>query len=78
MNISLSEAGLNKRCVIEEIDAPMDEKLRLYDFGFMPESCVVPMYVSFLKGTRAYMVKDTLIALRRECSDKISVRICDE
>ncbi|MBR5467773.1 MAG: ferrous iron transport protein A [Firmicutes bacterium] len=78
MNISLSEAGLNERCIIEKIDAPIEEKLRLYDFGFMPERFVMPMYASFLKGIRAYMIKGTLIALRQECSDKISVRLCDE
>ena len=78
MNVSLSEAVLDKKCIIEKIDAPKEEKLRLYDLGFLPERYIVPMYTSFLKNTRAYMVKGSLIALRRECSDNISVRLCDE
>ena len=74
----LGEVKLNKKCIVEKIDAPKEEKLRLYDLGFLPERCVMPMYVSFLDSTRAYMVKDTLIALRKDCSNCITVRLYDE
>jgi len=78
VNMLLSDAQLNKKCIIEKIDAPKEEKIRLYDLGFLPESSVMPMYVSFLDSTRAYMVKGALIALRKDCSDTIKVRLCDE
>ena len=38
MNMSLSEAVLDKKCIIEKIDAPKEEKLRLYDAEANKES----------------------------------------
>lgn len=72
-SIKLSDVGINQKCIIKEVNTNQEEKLRLYDLGFMPNSQIVPMYVSFLNSTKAYFVKGSLIALRKEYSDCINV-----
>ena len=70
---SLNTADINERCIIKYIECAEKEKLRLYDLGFVPFSSVVPLYTSFLSGTRAYLVKGSIIALRREYGEAIKI-----
>ena len=60
------------------IDMDFESRIRLYDLGFVPESVIVPKYTSFLDSTKAYYVKGTLIALRKETGSKIKVNLLKE
>ncbi len=48
---------------------------RLFDLGFIPGTIIQVVFESPLGDPVAYLVKDTLIALRREESEKIEVEL---
>lgn len=76
--ISLEDVPLNCKCRVNFIDMDFESRIRLYDLGFVPESVIVPKYTSFLDSTKAYYVKGTLIALRKETGSKIKVNLLKE
>ncbi len=50
-------------------------KRRLFDLGFVPGGKVSCMFESPLGDPTAYLVRGTLIALRKEHSEKILVEV---
>ena len=71
----LSDAPLNAACVITDVSCPLKERRRLLDLGFFEGEKVLPLYESPLGGTKAYLIKDALIALRPEDAAKITVKL---
>lgn len=58
----ITEIALHTPCTIVSVHG--SGRLRFFDLGFFVGSQVIPMYECTGGGTRVYMVKDTLIALR--------------
>lgn len=69
----LSDLKINDIAFIKKIDLNNSELRRLYDLGFVSGSKVKLILVSPSKLIKAYLIKDTVIALRDSTSSKIEV-----
>ena len=69
----LSDLKINDIAFIKKIDLNNSELRRLYDLGFINGSLIKNILVSPSKLIKAYLIKDTVIALRDSTSSKIEV-----
>lgn len=69
----LSDLKINDIAFIKKINLNDSELRRLYDLGFVRCSLIKPILVSPSKLIKAYLIKDTVIALRDSTSSKIEV-----
>ncbi len=73
--ISLCDLVEGKEAVIESTDNPQPMKRRLIELGFAPGSVVKCVGKSPLGDPTAYLVKNTVIAIRKNDSKYIGCRI---
>lgn len=73
-NFKLAEMPLRKKCIVKCIQGGTLDKRRLYDLGFFEGSSIEPLYESHGGGTVAYLVKGTIIALRKEDAENIIIQ----
>ena len=66
-----------ERAVVESSCNEPVMKRRLFDLGFAPGSSVQCVGVAAFGDPKAYLVKNTVIALRCEDSEKICVKCID-
>lgn len=69
----LSDLKINDKAVIKSVNASNRVLRRLYDLGFVKDSVVIPILVSPSKLIKAYLIKDSIIALRNSDASKIEV-----
>ena len=69
----LSRLPLGKSARILSLSAAEPLKGRLLDLGFVPGSEVRPLYTAPAGGPRAYLVCDTVIALRQRDAATVAV-----
>ena len=69
----LSDLKINDIAFIKKINLNDSELRRLYDLGFINGSLIKNILVSPSKLIKAYLIKDTVIALRDSTSSKIEV-----
>lgn len=69
----LSDLKINDIAFIKKINMNDSELRRLYDLGFINGSLIKNILVSPSKLIKAYLIKDTVIALRDSTSSKIEV-----
>ena len=69
----LSDLKINDKAIIKRIDLNNSELRRIYDLGFVVNSTVIPILVSPSKLITAYLIKDTVIALRDSTASNIEV-----
>ncbi len=74
MNIcNLSDLKINKTAKILDLYCSSNIKRRLFDLGIIKDSLITPIFKSPFNDPTAYLVKGTVIALRKEDSSKILV-----
>ena len=73
--ISLSNLKLNSTGVIKEINCKSNIKRRLLDLGLIPNTEITPIMESVSGDPMAYEVRNIILAIRKEDSDKILVEI---
>lgn len=74
MNICiLSDLKINKTAKILDLYCSSNIKRRLFDLGIIKDSLITPIFKSPFNDPTAYLVKGTVIALRKEDSSKILV-----
>ncbi len=71
----LSELKKGEKAIIRELNLNGLTRRRLFDLGFIPGTDVMVVFESPLGDPVAYAVRGTLIALRREESEKIIVEL---
>ena len=71
--IPLSRLPLGKTAPVRSLSAGEPLKGRLLDLGFVPDSPVTPLYAAPLGDPRAYLVCDTVIALRQKDAATVAV-----
>ena len=64
--IPLSRLPLGRSARILSLSAAEPLNSRLLDLGFVPGGTVCPLYAAPLKDPRAYLVCETVIALRQK------------
>ena len=69
----LSDLKINDIGIIKKINSFDSEVRRLYDLGFVVGSQVSPILISPSKLIKAYLIKDSIIALRDSDAFKIEV-----
>lgn len=78
MNIeinNLSELPLNKDGIIKNIKCQGNIKRRLLDLGLVNGTNIKPVLISPSKDPRAFEVRGTIIAIRKEDAENIEVYI---
>lgn len=75
---TLNELKPGQKCVVEKVDTSSDIKRRLMDLGVVKNAEIECALISPVGDPKAFYIKGALIALRKEDSSKINVRICDK
>lgn len=72
--ITLDKININEKYLI--VDVLLDEHLkkRMYDLGIIENSVIESLYKSPFSDPVAYLVKETIIAIRNNDAKKIIVR----
>lgn len=70
---TLNELEIKREGIICAVDNPGSIKRRLLDLGIIKGASICPMLENPTKDMRAYMIKGTLIALRKEESSLIQI-----
>lgn len=71
--INLNQLPLNKSGIIKESKCDGSIKRRLLDLGLVKGTSIVPILVSPSKDPRAFLVRGSIIAIRREDAEKIKI-----
>lgn len=71
--ISLSQLPLNKNGIIKEVKCEGNIKRRLLDLGLVKGTNIMPVLVSPSKDPRAFVIRGSIIAIRKEDAEKIEV-----
>ena len=71
---TLDTLPLNTKGFIENLNCTENIKRRLLDLGLIEGSTITPILISPSKDPRAFSIRGTLIALRKEDANLINVR----
>ena len=75
MDYTLSNLKKGDICEVKRIETKSQIKQRLYDIGMIPGVKVKCLQKSMLGDPTAFLIKDTVFALRNQISSKIFVTI---
>lgn len=75
MTKKLSELRKGEKAMIVSVNLDGLTRRRFYDLGFIPGTKVQVVFESPLGDPVAYLVRDTLIALRKNESENIEVEL---
>ncbi len=76
--LSLDELKINQRAIIKNIECDKTVKIRLLDMGFQNGEEIVHVLNSPSKLIKAYLIKNTLIAIRNSDVKNILVEVIDD
>lgn len=71
---NLSQLPLNENGIIQELKCEGNIRRRLLDMGLVKGTKIIPVLVSPSKDPRAFEVRGTIIAIRKE--DAKNIKIC--
>lgn len=71
--IDLNELPLNTKGYIERVECEEDIKRRLLDLGLVKGAEIKPVLVSVSKDPRAFEIRGSLIAIRKENAKEICI-----
>ena len=72
---NLSQLPLNKNGRIDKIECGEGIKRRLLDMGLVKGTNIVPILVSPSGDPRAFLVRGTIIAIRKEDTKNIKIKM---
>ena len=72
-NITLNELPLNTKGYIYKLNCNGNIRRRLLDLGFVEGACITPILTSPFHNPRAFYIRGTLIAIRNEDANFITV-----
>lgn len=71
---TLDNVQLKKRCTVAYIDKNNNTNInRMYDLGIIKDTQIIPLHKSMFGDTVAYLIKGSVIALRKSDAQKIKV-----
>ena len=70
---NLNDIKINDTVIVSSINDKCQIKRRLLDIGLIPGTKVTLVYTSPFKDPKAYLIKNTLIAIRDKDSKEIKV-----
>ena len=72
---NLSQLPLNKYGYIKELKCDGNIRRRLLDLGLVKGTKITPVLVSPSKDPRAFFVRGSIIAIRKEDAEKVYIEI---
>lgn len=69
----LSDINIDDTVFVKSINIALKEKRRLYDLGFTNGALVQLLLISPSKHIKAYLIRNSVIALRNSDASKIEV-----
>ena len=76
--MSLDEIQLNEKAIIKKVECQGNIKRRLLDLGFIKGTEITPILVSPSKDPRAFYIRGSTIALRKEDAKNVLVKSANE
>lgn len=70
---TLNELPLNTKGKIERLNCQGNIKRRLLDLGFVKGASIIPVLISPSQDPRAFSIRGTLIAIRKEDANLITI-----
>ncbi len=70
---TLDELPLNQKGYIQKLNCTGNIRRRLLDLGFVEGVPIIPVLVSPSQDPRAFSIRGTLIAIRKEDANSISI-----
>lgn len=70
---NLSQLPLNQNGKIEKVECDEGIKRRLLDMGLVKGTNIIPVLVSPSRDPRAFLVRGTIIAIRKEDAKNIKI-----
>ena len=74
---TLNDLPLNHFGIIKEIFCKKNIKRRLLDLGLIKGTKICPVLISPSKDPRAFLVRGSIIAIRKEDAEKIKIECND-
>lgn len=74
----LCAVPLDTECIVTNLLSTGKQRRRMLDFGITTGTKIKPVLKCPFGNLRAYEIKGTLIALRKEDCEKIIVRVCSK
>ncbi len=73
---TLDSVNIDDDCYVDNIDGNQSEKeKRMYDLGLTKNTIIRPLFKSMFGDTAAYLIKGSVIALRKSDAQKIHVSL---
>ena len=72
--MSLDEIKLNEKAIIKKVECQGNIKRRLLDLGFIKGTEITPILISPSKDPRAFYIRGSTIALRKEDAKNVLVK----
>lgn len=73
--MTLLDLKLNHTGIINKINCASEIKKRFLDLGFIQNAKITPVLTSPAGNIRAYLIKDTLIAIRNQDATNITLSL---
>ncbi len=73
--MTLDELQINKTAHINKLNCTGDIRRRLLDLGIIPNTVITPVMSSLFGDIRAYEVRGTVIAFRKNDAKNIEVHL---
>lgn len=70
---TLNDLSLNQRGYIQKLNCTGNIRRRLLDLGFVEGVPIIPVFVSPSQDPRAFSIRGTLIAIRKEDANLIVI-----
>lgn len=70
---TLNELPLNTKGYIQKLNCNGNIRRRLLDLGFVEGACITPVLISPSQDPRAFSIRGTLIAIRKEDANLINI-----
>jgi Fe2+ transport system protein FeoA len=70
---TLDELPLNTKGYIKKLNCNGNIRRRLLDLGFVEGACITPVLISPSRDPRAFSIRGTLIAIRKDDANLINI-----
>ncbi len=70
---TLNQLPLNTKGIIEKLNCQGNIRRRLLDLGFVKGATITPVLISPSQDPRAFSIRGTLIAIRKEDANLITI-----
>ena len=70
---TLNQLPLNTKGIIQKLNCQGNIRRRLLDLGFVKGALIIPVLISPSQDPRAFSIRGTLIAIRKEDANLITI-----